>query len=121
LIVDGISSGQQNFSGIFIDSSDYTKIIGCENRKDSTILVWDEFYTGFIWEVCIFQTYKTTWDDDIKDTPCPDTNCIVCPEDQCLIDCEITEFYENDECSPCREDCTDGCLNEINCNKCFDP
>ena len=77
-----------------------------------------------MWEICIYNYKKDDFNPDIKDDPCPEGDfCTFCPTDICLIDCEWNQYHngENDnECTYCPEECTEGCTFGTNCNQCID-
>lgn len=102
------------------------KLMGAENNVlIPGSFVKANYYTGMIWEFCVYATYLDTHDDFIAppDT-CDELNlCVTCPpSDECLIDCDWNEFRDAEtlECLPCREDCLEGCQEAAHCNVCED-
>jgi hypothetical protein len=114
--------GETTFTGAFIDDSTYIHKLGAEQDTIASISVAVGFYKGFIWNFCAHSIYKSTVADDIEepDGSCGPNRCHECPVDDCLIDCDVDQRLENDQCVDCSGIC-DTCIRQENCHPCFDP
>jgi hypothetical protein len=100
------NSGSDVFNGAFADLSpdNSERFLGAErNINASGMVEFGGFYTGFIWQVCFYATYRTTIEipDEISETPCGTGYCSTCPVEDCLIDCEVNEWLDDDTCVSC--------------------
>ena len=79
----------------------------------------EDRYTGFIAEIG-FSNYLVAVDVNYS-TECEGSMCDFCPssDNNCLGLCDITEFQtERQECLPCYESCTRGCVRADSCTIC---
>ena len=89
--------------------------LGAEYLNSTTL---GNFFKGFIWEVRVYNSYKDSR-TLLEISGCKD--CSICPLDnskKCLSDCSITEYSDGENCQPCDESCTNGCVKESTCNLC---
>ena len=88
LRVDNIWTGSMAIFGMIHDDISYLHYLGAESETVSPgVASVDNFYTGFIWQVCLYSTYIIDFSDDIGG-PCEAAECQVCPVDICLMDCD---------------------------------
>ena len=80
------------------------------------------YLRGYIYEICIYNFYKSEFNDEVGTIDCGPNMCTQCPVEECLTECEYNEFYipETGLCGTCLEDCDDGCQRTDNCNTCHD-
>ena len=73
-----------------------------------------DYFTGFIYQVSVY-SYK------------PLSSQFYCEGqliDECLVDCNIEEYYKGpglSECGACHTSCSNGCRRNDSCSLCFDP
>jgi len=96
--------------------SSYLFSIGAQHSDQTT---FSNFYTGFLWEVRIYNSHKdpTTL---LESSNCD--SCSFCPvynQNQCLPNCLITDFWDGTECAECDSECTSGCSRQHTCNLCI--
>jgi hypothetical protein len=87
--------GETTFIGAFIDDSDFAHILGAEKNISGVSIVDGGFYSGFMWDFCLFAAYITNFDNVIGpdcSAEFPDL-CSVCPVEPCLIDCELDQYW----------------------------
>ena len=78
-------------------------------------------YVGFLYSFCLRQRVFTAFDIDTTVQNCPTPlNCSNCPLQTCLSNCEFNQFLDSNECSPCLESCTKGCVRSTDCRSCAD-
>jgi len=93
----------------------YLFSIGAKHSDQTT---FNNFYTGFLWEIRIYNSHKgpTTL---LESSGCD--SCSFCPIDnqnECLPSCLITEFWDGNDCVECDSECTSGCSRQHTCNLC---
>ena len=93
----------------------YLFSIGAKHSDQTT---FNNFYTGFLWEIRIYNSHKgpTTL---LESSSCD--SCSFCPIDnqnECLPSCLITEFWDGNDCVECDSECTSGCSRQHTCNLC---
>ena len=80
-----------------------------------------QHYVGFLYSLCLRQRVFTEFDIDTFVANCPTPlNCSNCPLQTCLSNCEFDQFLDSEECSPCLESCTEGCMRGTDCRPCTD-
>ena len=130
LRVDNIQTVTAEVYGMIYDYESYYHYLGAEQEVESSVTSGstpfpvsqiDNFYTGFIWQVCLYTNYISNF-SDIIGGPCEQAECQVCPKDICLMDCDWNQFRDPilQVCDQCRIDCEEGCQNDYNCNVCLD-
>ena len=82
---------------------------------------YENFYTGFIWDLCIYSLAKTEFTDTIISDSCEAGECFTCPISTCLIQCDLDFYLEEGVCEECLSTCEEGCIRGENCNTCVDP
>lgn len=84
------------------------------------------FYTGFIYQLCISGNPMTNFPIDTNPSCGGTIFCAECPTgpSECLVECEWDQWVDytnpgNPVCSDCRADCGH-CYRGVNCNRCED-
>ena len=99
----------------FLDSeSDFYFSIGAKHSS-STL---SNFFTGFIWEVRIYNSVVSL-QDLLQDSNCE--SCDFCPvenSDKCLSLSRINQFWDGQQFRDCLPDCYFGCISNSTCNLC---
>jgi len=63
--------GERTFEGAFIDDSAYVKLLGAEkNIASGGQMVDGGFYSGFMWDFCVFAAYISSIDTMIGGSDC---------------------------------------------------
>ena len=87
---------------------DFNFVIGANATLQS-------FFRGFIWEIKVYRSPKSTpeFNSDCQ-------GCGICPTEssECLSECEISEFWNGQECQKCSKNCINGCVNNSTCSLC---
>lgn len=97
----------------FIDGVNNLAVFGTES-------LFGENFIGFLYS---FELYIVTPDINELVLTSNCDNCIAClPSNECLINCDINEFYNEtiSQCVECSHNCFSGCRNSDNCNLCID-
>eukprot|EP00361_Fabrea_salina_P006010 CAMPEP_0202439950 /NCGR_PEP_ID=MMETSP1345-20130828/36434_1 /ASSEMBLY_ACC=CAM_ASM_000843 /TAXON_ID=342563 /ORGANISM="Fabrea Fabrea salina" /LENGTH=1132 /DNA_ID=CAMNT_0049054511 /DNA_START=125 /DNA_END=3523 /DNA_ORIENTATION=- len=73
------------------------------------------FFQGFIWRVKAYKLPKNTPEFSLN---CG--NCTMCPVElnECLPECGIEQFWDEEQCGDCLPNCKFGCINDYSCSLC---
>ena len=117
------TSENTEFLSIFTDRSSYSHLVGAQDNYSASGNFRTSFLSGYIFEFCIYNSKVTTFIDQIGTDDCGTNYCQLCPSEQCVTECEWNEFQDaiTGSCSDCKEECTEGCVRDTDCNTCSDP
>ena len=107
-VVNAVQVGTVTLSNKIVDSPDYLKHTG-------------DVFIGYIYSICIHNALHTVITIEIGQCD-PDYDCVYCPEDTCLSECEFDQLIQEDNsCEDCADECAEGCIRATDCRKCEDP